>query len=107
VAQAGAARPWPGPDISAREHEGGDSSREPRRVPAVRLPNAEQELARELGVVAVLAEGKGGMRAGAGPAGAEQVVYVLAGDSWRLGLDYEPERVTQGQPKEGAFQRVR
>ena len=57
---------------------------------------APEQLAGELGVIAVLAERIVGVGALGGPPGAEELLDVLCGHFGRLGLDHEADRITQG-----------
>jgi hypothetical protein len=53
------------------------------------LPKAREELAGQLGVVAVLSKGEIGMGALAGSANAEPMLHIVPGNFWRLGFDHE------------------
>jgi hypothetical protein len=64
-------------------------------IPAAGISEATQELPSELGIVAVLTEGKRGMRALPRPTAAKPGIHVVTSDVSGLGFDYESERITQ------------
>jgi hypothetical protein len=78
------------------------SNRIVRWVPPPALREAQYQLAGELGIVAVLSEGKRWVGALAGPAAPKPLLDVLTGDVRRLGFDDESDGITECLAKERA-----
>jgi hypothetical protein len=89
-----------GPALEQR----GQTARERFRGPATRVHDAEEQLAGELGVVAVLAEGKIRVSQITGPPGEKVLVDVPAGGLEGARFDHEPQGVAQGLPENAAGQ---
>lgn len=89
-------------DVALLLKELSQTSSKHSRVPSAGVTKARYQLARELRVIGVLAEGKCGMGPLAGTAGAKPAFYVYSRDFRRPRLDDETKCVTQRLPEQGS-----
>ncbi len=94
----------PGADVPSLPEERGQAPREGFGTPTAGIGVTHQELSRELGVVAVLAEGIVRVGELPGAAGKQVPLHVFAGDCGRPRLDHEPQRVSQRLSEEASDQ---
>ena len=92
------ARPDRPADAKQLRHAGGER----RRLPTTRVAHRAKEYAGELGIVAVLAEGKVVVGSRAHRPGAELGSDIRFGESAGGGLHDEPQRVAEREPEQGA-----